>query len=639
MKFAYSRGWGQYDNTPENRTADDFKSFRDALLDDRSQVKGQAWIAAEFCEAPDDDLHKERFRGAIGSPHRCAACAQPRAWLGLDVDGGMTEESFVALQRILQTYQAFIYTTASHTREKPRARVIVALDKPAARAELIEASRAFRARVTRDLQAQGSPAPALDEACDRPEQPIYLPLVDAQTFVMDGEPAALSELLAESLSESRESLSRVTESRISDESGVIVARDRHADLLALSADVARLAHKHRIGEEAALQLLQTEAERGRWTRDMPDAELREAFDGARAKIQSGTWETEPDFEPVPLGDLTDVLAPPVQFVMHPYLPRRHVTLLGGHGGTGKTYLALTLAAHVATGRDWAGHHAASPCRVLFVSLEDETDLILWRLSHVCREYGLEDVQDNFELWDGTKGFVTLFKENAIGLDPTAAWETLTRHTKGFDLVVIDNASDAFCANANDGQRVREFLRRLQNLARENNAAFLLLAHIDKQAARHGANGQSYLGSTAWHNTVRSRLALTQDGRCLTLHHEKHNHTSRADDVTLQRTPDGVPVPVRETSIDPATLRDDDDAIFEVMRRAHAHNETIYPKRGDKYNAQRALEPWGLPKKFLGKAGQNLFYASIERLERAGRIVLGEHENDNRKKRQSWIPVS
>lgn len=36
------------------------------------------------------------------------------------------------------------------------------------------------------------------------------------------------------------------------------------------------------------------------------------------------------------------------------VPRRNVTLLGGHGGSGKPLLALVIAAHCAEGRDWAG---------------------------------------------------------------------------------------------------------------------------------------------------------------------------------------------------------------------------------------------------------------------------------------------
>lgn len=36
------------------------------------------------------------------------------------------------------------------------------------------------------------------------------------------------------------------------------------------------------------------------------------------------------------------------------VPRRNVTLLGGHGGSGKSLLALVIADHCAEGRDWAG---------------------------------------------------------------------------------------------------------------------------------------------------------------------------------------------------------------------------------------------------------------------------------------------
>jgi len=37
--------------------------------------------------------------------------------------------------------------------------------------------------------------------------------------------------------------------------------------------------------------------------------------------------------------------PPTRYVVDSILPRGHVTLLGGHGGSGKSLLGLIIAAH------------------------------------------------------------------------------------------------------------------------------------------------------------------------------------------------------------------------------------------------------------------------------------------------------
>jgi hypothetical protein len=97
-----------------------------------------------------------------------------------------------------------------------------------------------------------------------------------------------------------------------------------------------------------------------------------------------------------------------------------------------------------------------------------------------------------------------------------------------DLVVIDNASDAYAGSEIDRQGVRYFLRSLLRLVPEgqrDRAAVLLLSHVNKQTA-HGKSGESYSGSTAWHNSVRSRLVLTGGDGELLLEQEKLNLGAR-----------------------------------------------------------------------------------------------------------------
>ena len=91
--------------------------------------------------------------------------------------------------------------------------------------------------------------------------------------------------------------------------------------------------------------------------------------------------------------------------------------------------------------------------------------------------------------------------------PTATLGELRAAVGGAGLLIIDNASDAYDGPENDRRQVRTFIRELAGLGRGNNAGVMLLAHIDKQAARFGSQGNSYSGSSAWHNSARSRLAL------------------------------------------------------------------------------------------------------------------------------------
>ena len=58
------------------------------------------------------------------------------------------------------------------------------------------------------------------------------------------------------------------------------------------------------------------------------------------------------------------------------------------------------------------------------------------------------------------------------------------------------ASDAYDADENSRRQVRAFVKALARMVRNHNGAVLLLAHVDKVAARYGSNGNTYSGSTA-----------------------------------------------------------------------------------------------------------------------------------------------
>src|SRR5690606_27637354 len=115
------------------------------------------------------------------------------------------------------------------------------------------------------------------------------------------------------------------------------------------------------------------------------------------------------------------------------------------------------------------------------------------------------------------------------------------------------------------------------LARENDAALLLLAHIDKTAARYGSNGESYSGSTAWHNSVRSRLALLPNkAGAVELLHEKANLSRPAEPRLFNWSDAGVLVPTTaEAAQAGAQARDallageDAEHVLDAIQRAHA----------------------------------------------------------------------
>lgn len=212
----------------------------------------------------------------------------------------------------------------------------------------------------------------------------------------------------------------------------------------------------------------------------------------------------------PASDLAAETAPPRPWHVPEIVPGDTVTLFGGDGGTGKSLVALQLAVATALGRPWLGQTVRAG-RALYLSAEDDRDELHRRLSAICaadftrladlgnltmRSLAGEDALLAHLSQKGTLVQTELFRE----LDTTLA-ETRPA------LVVLDTLADLFPGNENDRAQARQFVGILRGLAIRHGAAVMLLAHPSKSGMGPGGDGTS--GSTAWNNSVRSRLYLSR----------------------------------------------------------------------------------------------------------------------------------
>jgi hypothetical protein len=221
--------------------------------------------------------------------------------------------------------------------------------------------------------------------------------------------------------------------------------------------------------------------------------------------------------------------------------------LGAHGGTGKSTLALMLGVCTALGRPLFGVDTEQ-CKGLFVSLEDGANIIRHRMAHICKTWAIdpEQLRDRLLIVDGTEHPELFTAETRGPGETTSSYFELCKLVKSenIGLVVVDNASDSFGGDEIQRRQVRAFMRALAEVARLTDCAVLLLAHVDKNTSRNRAadGGEAYSGSTAWHNSARSRLFLTRgkDG-LLTLEHQKSNLGKMREPITLTWTDDDLPM--------------------------------------------------------------------------------------------------
>jgi len=245
----------------------------------------------------------------------------------------------------------------------------------------------------------------------------------------------------------------------------------------------------------------------------------------------------------PASDFAGLPVPVREWLVPEMVPYRQVTLLYGDGGTGKSLLALQLAAAVATGGDWAGRPLARQGVALFLSAEDEAAELHARLDDICRAEGL----DFAELTDlrivsrvGGDSVLASPDQGKGTLIRSALYKRLDREMKEHRpaLLVLDTLADLHSANENDRQQVRQFVGFIRRLALRHDCAVVVLAHPSKAGL---STGSADSGSTGWGNSVRSRLYLDRirvdgiepdsDARRLTV--KKLNYGRTGHEVTLQ----------------------------------------------------------------------------------------------------------
>ena len=323
---------------------------------------------------------------------------------------------------------------------------------------------------------------------------------------------------------------------------------------------------------------------------------------------------------------------PLPHYVDKWIPQDEVTLLAGHGGGGKSYVALSMAVHIALGRPF-GPLLTRQANVLFYSAEDGARVLRSRLARICRGLGIEAAQlaGKLILLDASDIEPALFRKAEL---PTLARLAAEMAKHNAELVVIDNASDAFDGDEIRRAEVRGFIRSLRFRLARPGRAVLLLAHINKGSANGGksAGAEDYSGSTAWHNSVRSRLSLNPGGSdSLTIDHMKANHGPKAAPVRLEWR-DGVPVVVSGVLVDYVAEADrraeHKRALVAVIQRIEQRGARVPTTRHGGCSTFKTLEgdaafPPGLVKE--------QFYRLMDELQDEGRVFRKEVRIDSKPK--------
>ena len=220
-------------------------------------------------------------------------------------------------------------------------------------------------------------------------------------------------------------------------------------------------------------------------------------------------------KPEPLGLIEPVQwqgrpIPPRRWLVEGIVPHGAVTMLNGDGGVGKSLLTMQLATCCAIGRDFLGIKTGA-VKVLAVFCEDDADELHRRQADINRHYGIDfgDLE-NLRMISrvGRDNLLMVFPQKSDTGTPTAFYQQIAKAARDFgaQLIIVDTIADAFGGNENFRGQVRLFVNTLRRLALDGDGAVVVTAHPSNAGLQ---TGSGLSGSTAWNNSVRSRLYLTK----------------------------------------------------------------------------------------------------------------------------------
>lgn len=215
------------------------------------------------------------------------------------------------------------------------------------------------------------------------------------------------------------------------------------------------------------------------------------MDGLRTELAT----SQPDG--VILVNGADLQPEPLRWLWPDWLALGKLALLAGAPGTGKTTIAIAMAATVTIGGRWPDGSRCEPGNVLIWSGEDDpTDTLLPRLLAA----GADPARCNFVSGTRIRGEVQSF-------DPArdmAALEHQASRIGGVKMLIVDPVVSAVAGDSHKNTEVRRALQPLVDLASRLDAAALGITHFSKGGAG-GDPASRVVGSIAF--TAVARIVL------------------------------------------------------------------------------------------------------------------------------------
>jgi RecA-family ATPase len=332
-------------------------------------------------------------------------------------------------------------------------------------------------------------------------------------------------------------------------------------------------------------------------------------------------------------------APKRQWAVEDMVPASNVSLVAGEGGVGKTLIMQQLAIATVAGMDWLG---TMPARgpVIFLTAEDDEDELHFRYEKIVQHYdaiakangesvtfaGLK--RDGLHILSlaGKDAVLAGFNGRKNKVDPTELYWQLYESARIIRprWIGIDTAADVFTVEERDRSQVRQCISLLRKIALDFNTAVILLSHPSLSGI---ASGTGMSGSTAWNNSVRSRLYLKKlraddpDDDVRVLEVMKANYAKSGEQLHLEWR-DGLLRPLKPlTPLEKQVGEANAKRIFvELLKKWNDADKPVSPKPNSPNN-------FG-PNVFARQAASNLLHSKETERKRMFLYAMQQLLDDN-----------
>lgn len=366
----------------------------------------------------------------------------------------------------------------------------------------------------------------------------------------------------------------------------------------------------------------------------PESEPGESSESSQDNAEQPSF-----FDPI---NWQDVEVPVRRWLVPGLIPWHVPTMLSGMGGLGKTLLGLQIGHAAATGQKWIGREV-TPVKVFGVFCEDDKDELHRRL-HDINVNTLTDFGDleNFRLMirDGLPACLMDFDGPFGSGTESEFFHTLVQAVKDFgaQLIILDSLYNFFHGNENNRVQVAQFVYCLKRIAKECDASLLFLAHPSKSGI---SSGEGYAGSTAWHDAVRSRLYLTEEGgendepKRLVLNTMKANYAPKDGQIEVYYQGGMLWPRNSATHSDPVYQQVQvDDAFLLCLREVAASGRRVTDSKYGRY----APKVFAKMKSHNRNFSEKDFERCMHRLYDEKRIRTGEVLDAHRKRHEGIVEV-